>query len=292
MTAFPHPPRTMLSLARGLAVASVLALAAATGASAQTPATDKVVAKVDGMPITEKDLEIALEDVGQSLPPQVTDQQKRDYLVSYVADLKLMAKMAREAKLDANPDVERKVAFFRDKLLLDDYLAQESKKAVTPEAMRKLYDDSVKSITPEQEVHARHILVPTEDEAKKAQARVKGGEDFAKVAAELSKDPGSGKEGGDLGWFTKDRMVPEFADAAFKMKPGEISDPVKSQFGWHVIKVEEARTKPVPSFDDVKEQVSQYLTRKAQNDIITAVRAKGKIERLDTEAPAGEAKKP
>ncbi len=97
-------------------------------------------------------------------------------------------------------------------------------------------------------------------------ARLKAGEDFAKVAAEMSKDPGSGKEGGDLGWFTKDRMVPEFAEAAFKLKPGEVSDPVKSQFGWHVIKLEDLRAKPLPSFDDVKDQIAQYLTRKAQTD--------------------------
>ena len=103
-------------------------------------------------------------------------------------------------------------------------------------------------------MHARHILLESEDEAKKAQARVKGGEDFAKVAKELSKDPGS-SEGGDLGFFTKDRMVKEFADAAFAMKPGDISVPVKSQFGWHVIRLEERRTKPIPSFDQVKPQI-------------------------------------
>ena len=104
-------------------------------------------------------------------------------------------------------------------------------------------------------MHARHILVENEDDAKKAYDRVKGGEDFAKVAKELSKDPGS-SDGGDLGWFTKDRMVKEFADAAFAMKPGDISQPVKSQFGWHVIKVEERRTKPVPTFDQVKPQIA------------------------------------
>ena len=113
---------------------------------------------------------------------------------------------------------------------------------MTPEATRKLYDETVKGITPESEVRARHILVENEDEAKKAYARVKGGEDFAKVAGELSKDPGSKADGGDLGFFTKDRMVEPFAETAFKLEPGQISEPVKSQFGWHVIKVEEKRT--------------------------------------------------
>ena len=98
-----------------------------------------------------------------------------------------------------------------------------------------------------EEIHARHILLPTEEEAKAALARVKAGEDFAKVATELSKDPAG--DGGDLGWFTKDRMVPEFADAAFKLQPGQISDPVKSQFGWHIIKVEERRMRTFPPFE-------------------------------------------
>jgi peptidyl-prolyl cis-trans isomerase C len=245
---------------------------------------------VDDIVITETDLLIASEDLASSMPQGSTDAQKRDYLVGYLVDLKLGARAAAKAKIGDNPTFEKRVAYFREKLLLDDYLSAESKKSVTPEAMRKLYDESVKSLPPEEEVHARHILVPTEEEAKKAEARVKGGEDFAKVAAELSKDPGSGKEGGDLGWFTKDRMVPEFADAAFKMQPGQVSDPVKSQFGWHVIKVEEKRAKPAPSFDDVKDQVAQYLTRKTQSDIILALRAQGKVERLD--APPADAAKP
>ena len=129
--------------------------------------------------------------------------------------------------------------------------------------------------------------------------RLKKGEDFAKVAADVSKDPGSGKEGGDLGWFTKDRMVPEFAEAAFKLKKGEVSAPVKSQFGWHVIKLEDKRTKPLPDYAAVKPQIEQYLERKAQQDAVLALREKAKVERLDKPAapaapatPAPDAAKP
>ena len=111
---------------------------------------------------------------------------------------------------------------------------------------------------------------------------MRGGEDFAKVADDVSKDPGS--KGGDLGWFTKDRMVPEFGDAAFKLKKGEISDPVKSQFGWHVIKLENRRQKSFPSFEEVKSQVAQYVAQKSQSDLIMQLREGAKIER--TEAPA------
>lgn len=154
----------------------------------------------------------------------------------------------------------------------------------------------MKNLKPEDEVRARHILVEGEDEAKAAAERVRKGEDFAKIAGEVSKDPGSKTDGGDLGFFAKERMVPAFAEAAFKLQPGQVSEPVKSQFGWHVIKLEEKRTKPVPAFDEMKEQVETYLARKAQQDIILSLREKAKIERLDQPAagaaPAGEPKKP
>ena len=268
-----------------LLAATAVALLAGTPAAVRA-APETVVAKVDGMPITEADLALAAEELAGQLPPQATDAQKRDFLVSFVADMKLLSRAAKDAGVDKAPSFEKKLAYMREKVLLDEYIAVETKKLVTLDAMKKLYEESIKSVTPEEEARARHILVETEDEAKAIGKRVKGGEDFAKVAGEVSKDPGSGKEGGDLGWFTKDRMVPEFSEAAFKMKPGEVSEPVKSQFGWHVIKLEETRTKPLPSFDEVKDQVEQYLTRKVQNDIVVALRAKGKVERRDAPAPA------
>jgi peptidyl-prolyl cis-trans isomerase C len=245
----------------------------------------KVVARVEGSPITESDLAIAADDPALSLPG-MTDQQKRDLLIGYMIDLKLGAKAAEAAKIGDTPDFARRLAYLRDKVLMDEYLDREVKKAVTPEAARKLYDETVKTMKPEDEVRARHILVESEDEAKKVEARLKAGEDFAKIAAEVSKDPGSKAEGGELGFFTKDRMVAPFAEAAFKMQKGQISDPVKSQFGWHVIQVEEKRQKPVPSYDEMKEQVEAYLTRKTQQDIVLVLREKGKVERLEAPAPA------
>ncbi len=265
---------------------------------AAVPAIDpaKVIARVNGMDITEGDLAVAAEDPALQMP-NVPEAQKRDLLTGYLIDLKLGAKAAEAAKVGEGSDFARKLAYNRDKALLDAYLDQQAKKAATPEAARKLYEETSKEIKPEQEVRARHILVETEEEAKKAAARVKGGEDFAKVAGELSKDPGSKTDGGDLGFFTKDRMVEPFAEAAFKLEPGQISDPVKSQFGWHVIKVEEKRTKPVPSFEEMKDQVDAYLERKAQQDLILGLRKTAKVERLDdkgnlVEQKPAEQKKP
>jgi peptidyl-prolyl cis-trans isomerase C len=175
---------------------------------------------------------------------------------------------------------------------MDNLLSVEGKAATSDEARKKVYEEASKQITGEQEVRARHILVEKEEDAKKAEARIKGGEDFAKVAAELSTDPGSKTDGGDLGFFTKDRMVEPFAEAAFKMEPGQISDPVKSQFGWHVIKVEEKRTKPVPSLVEMQDQVNTYLERRAQQDLIVGLRSSAKIEKLDDKGNLVEQKKP
>jgi peptidyl-prolyl cis-trans isomerase C len=273
-----------ISLVRPALLTACLAAALGlTPSLAQQPAPDKVVATVDGLNITERDLELAAADLAGSLP-QLPDAQKRDYLVGYMADLKLGARAAQQSKVAETTDFQKRLDYQRDKLLLDEYLGIEAKKAVTEEKMKALYADTVKDLKPEAEVRARHILVEKEEDAKAVADRVKKGEDFAKIAGEVSKDPGSGKEGGDLGWFTKDRMVPEFAEAAFKMEKGQVSDPVKSQFGWHVIKLEDKRNKPVPTFDEVKDQISQYLVRKTQTDMIMALRAKGKVERLDQPA--------
>ena len=282
---------------------SALALLLATplAARAQQPAVpapaapvvapETVVATVNGAPITQGDLAIASDDPALSLPG-VDDAQKKTLLVDYMIDLKVGAQAADAAKVAEAPDFQRKLAYFRDKLLLDEYLEREARKAVTPEAAKALYEQTVKAMKPDEEVHARHILVDNEDDAKKIAARIKGGEDFARVAGEASKDPGSKAEGGDLGWFTKERMVAPFAEAAFKLNAGQVSDPIKTQFGWHVIKVEEKRVKPVPTFAEMKEQVDQYLTRKSQQDLILKLRESAKIERTDAGTPAAAPKAP
>jgi len=282
-----------LPLMAGAALAQTPPASSPATSPATVPAVDpsKVVARVNGIEITEGDLSIAAEDPALQMP-NVPDEQKRELLTGYLIDLKLGAKAAEAAKVGSSAEFARKLAYNRDKTLLDEYLDQTAKKSVTPEAARKLYDETVKSLPAEQEVRARHILVDSEDEAKKAFERVKGGEDFAKVAGELSKDPGSKTDGGDLGFFTKDRMVEPFAEAAFKLEPGQISEPVKSQFGWHVIKVEEKRTKPAPSFEETKSQVEAYLGRKAQQDLITSLRKDAKIERLDDKGNLVEQKQP
>lgn len=256
--------------------ASALALAQTPPA----PAPDKVVATVNGAPIKESDLVIAEQDIGGQLQ-SVPEASRRDYLIRFMADLKLGAQAAEQAKLQDAPDFSQRVEYFRDKILLDDLMLKEGAKADTPEARKKLYDDTVSKLPPETELHARHILVADEATAKQVAERAKKGEDFLALSKEFSKDPGSAADGGDLGWFTKDKMVKEFSDAAFKLDPGQISDPVKSQFGWHIIKVEEKRTKPVPQFTEVQDQIGNYLTQRAQQTLLLSLREKAKIVQVE-----------
>jgi peptidyl-prolyl cis-trans isomerase C len=259
-------------------IALIAALAAPAALRAQD--SDAVIARVNGVDIRQSDLAFAQEEVGSSMPAQIPPDQKREYLITYLTDVVVLAQAAEQQKLDDKPDVKRQMAFERNKVLMEALLHNAGQAAQTDDAMHKVYDEAVKQTANEEEVRARHILVPTEDEAKAIEAQLKAGADFATLAKEKSKDPGAAN-GGDLGYFTKDQMVPEFADAAFKLDKGQISDPVHTQFGWHIIKVEDKRIKPTPTFDDVKGQIENYVAHRAQAQLVDNLRKTAKIERLD-----------
>jgi peptidyl-prolyl cis-trans isomerase C len=277
---------------RPIAFATIAALLfvlpAASGCSknssseAPASASDPVIARVNGVDIKQSDLALAEEDVGADMQA-ASPEAKREHLISYLADIIMVTQAADKKNLADNPDFKRRLAFLRSKLLMGYELQEEAKTALTDEALKQTYDEAVKSMSGQEEVRARHILVEGEDEAKAIIDQLKGGADFAKLAKEKSKDPGAA-EGGDLGYFTKDQMVPEFADVAFKMYPGQLSNPVKTQFGWHVIKVEDKRTKQPPEFEKVKDQIEAYLARKAQSDFIAKLRQSAKVERFDNAA--------
>ena len=277
---------------RPIAFATIAALLfvlpAASGCSknssseAPASASDPVIARVNGVDIKQSDLALAEEDVGADMQA-ASPEAKREHLISYLADIIMVTQAADKKNLADNPDFKRRLAFLRSKLLMGYELQQEAKTALTDEALKQTYDEAVKSMSGQEEVRARHILVEGEDEAKAIIEQLKGGADFAKLAKEKSKDPGAA-EGGDLGYFTKDQMVPEFADVAFKMYPGQLSNPVKTQFGWHVIKVEDKRMKQPPEFEKVKDQIEAYLARKAQSDFIAKLRQSAKVERFDNAA--------
>src|SRR5258707_8630182 len=284
-------PETKPGLRLGLASAAVtgcLAIILLAGHPLRADDANPVLAKVNGAEIRQSDLALAEEELGPSLA-QMDPSTKKENVLAFLIDMKIVATAAEAKKFEDGEDFKARLAFTRNRLLMDNLLAVEGKAATTDEAMKKVYEDASKQITGEQEVHARHILVETEDEAKAIEDELKKGADFAELAKKKSKDPGA-SDGGDLGFFTKDQMVPEFSAVAFALEPGKISDPVKSQFGWHIIKVEEKRTRQAPAFDQVKGQIETYVTRKAQADYVAKLREAAKVERMDK--PAEPAAKP
>ncbi len=264
------------------ALAGCLAMVLFTGLPVCAQDANPVLAKVNGSEIRQSDLTLAEEELGPSLE-KMDPASKKENVLAFLIDMKIVSKAAEDKKVDNSDEFKKRLAFARTRLLMDQLLANEGKAATTDEAMKKVYDDAAKQIAGEQEVHARHILVETEDEAKAVKAELDKGADFAELAKKKSKDPGA-SDGGDLGFFTKDQMVPEFSTAAFALEPGKISDPVKSQFGWHIIKVEEKRNRKPPEFDQVKSQIEAYVTRKAQADYVAKLREGAKIERMDQAA--------
>ena len=254
-----------------------------------TPAADKplppdtLLATINGEKITQLDVNLAAEDLGQNLPQQLSGKARDAYLLDYLIDGTLVAQKAKADKLDETPDFGRKLVYANDKLLMESMLTIVAKGATSDATLHKIYDEAAAQQKPEDEIHARHVLVATEADAQAVLKRLRAGEDFAKVAKDVSKDPGS--EGGDLGWFTRERMVPAFADAAFSLQQGQFSEPVKTQFGWHIIQVEGKRQKTFPPFDQVKDQILRYAVQKAQSDLIVDLRKNAKIERTAA-APA------
>jgi peptidyl-prolyl cis-trans isomerase C len=285
------PRRLPIVLAAGFAAF----MATTAVAPAQAPASDPVIAKVNGVEIRQSDLNIAEEDIGRDMPAN-DEEGKRDYLVNYLTDLLLIAKAAEAKKIPDTAEFKRRLAFVRNKALMETVLGEESKAAVTEPALRKIYEDATKTMSGQQEVRARHILFrvndpndktaskAAEDKVKNTIERIKKGEDFGTLAAALTEDPSGKQDGGDLGYFTRDQMVPEFSEVAFTLEKGQVSGPVKTQFGWHVLKVEDKRMREPPPFDQVRGEIEQFASRKAQVDLVAKLRADAKIERLDKTA--------
>jgi peptidyl-prolyl cis-trans isomerase C len=278
-----------MSVARAVGALAIAVILVAPTSAPHAQDANPVVARVNGVDIRQSDLTLAEDEVGANMP-QMGPDQKRDYLITYLADVVILAQAAEQQKLADRDDVKHRIDFERNKVLMEALLQQAGTAAVTDDAMHKVYDEAVKQMPAEQEVHARHILVPTEDEAKAIEDQLKKGADFAQLAKDKSKDPGA-SNGGDLGYFTKDQMVPEFAEAAFKLDKGQISDPVHTQFGWHIIKVEDKRIKPTPTFDEVKGQLENYVAHRAQAELVSNLRSAAKIERLDQPPAAADPSK-
>jgi len=281
LTALRGPALAVLGLMAlaAPAVAQDAAPAVAPAAAPVDPAT--VLATVNGQPITEADLTLAGDDFAEELA-KVAPDQRRKAILDVLIDLRLMAGAAEKDGLDKSEEFQRRLALLRARALRNEFFRAKVDHAVTDEAVKKRYEAEVAKIVPEEEVHAQHILVETEDEAKAIIKELDKGGDFAKLAAEKSKDPGSAKMGGDLGFFTKGKMIKEFEEAAFALEPGKYTEkPVKTQYGFHVIKSVEKRKQPLPTFDQVKDQVRQLVLRDTFVETVSNLRKDSKVEIVD-----------
>ena len=253
---------------------------------------DPVVAIVNG----QKVLRSEVEGLMGSLPAQYRQlpiQMIFPALLEQMIDGKLLASEGRKAGMQNDAEVKKRLAFIEDRLVQEVYLTKEIDKRVTDEMLKTRYDKFIKERKPEDEVKARHILVKEEAEAKAIIEELKKGGDFDKIAKDKSTDKGSGAQGGDLGYFKKDDMVPEFAEAAFKLKKGEVTDaPIKTQFGWHVIRVDDRRLAEPPKFEEMKDELKGEVVREVVAKIVEDVRAKAKIERFNMDGSKIEEKKP
>jgi peptidyl-prolyl cis-trans isomerase C len=266
---------TLIALGAGL-------LALCLPADAQQPAPpDPVVAVVDGTEVHRSDVEA----VARALPEQLRQvplQQMYGMLLERAIDFRLLANAAEGEDLEREPDIQAALAKARTDVLRDAFIRGRIAEGTTEQRLRERYDDlKDEEGFAQEEVHARHILVGSEDEARKVITELEGGADFAALAGEHSVDPSARTNGGDLGFFRRGQMVPEFAEAAFALEPGKrTAEPVQTQFGWHVIEVIDRRT-AAPSFEETEPRLRQEMAREIVTALVADLRDGAAIERFD-----------
>ena len=283
MSARPERAARAILLLGALAfVAPVSSLRAQTALAPAAAAADPVVATVNGSAIHRSDIEAARQDLPQqyqSYPFEIVFPALLERLI----DGRLLTAAGRAQGLAGDPEVKARLVRLEDQVIQSVYLGRAVKAKLTDAVLKERYAEYLKSTPPEPEVHARHILTKSEDEAKEVIKQLKGGADFAELAKKLSSGP-SAAQGGDLGFIKRGDVVAEFAEAAFALKPGQITEtPVKTQFGWHVIKVEEARQSTPPTFEEAKEELEHEASRDVIQAVVADLRQKAKIEEFNAD---------
>ncbi|GLS30638.1 peptidyl-prolyl cis-trans isomerase C [Mesorhizobium albiziae] len=286
---FRSAPLARFGLAAGLVALSSLPLVAQEAAPApktETPAAapvdpNAVLATVNGHNITEADLALAESDLDPQFS-RLPQEQRRAAALSAVIEIRLLSDKAVADGLDKQPDFQRRMEFLKQRALHSALVESEVAAKVTDEEIRARYDKEIAARPPVNEVHARHILVKTKEEADAIIKQLDGGADFQKLANENTTDPSGKTSGGDLGYFAAGQMVPEFEKAAFALEVGAYTkEPVQSQFGWHVIKVEDKRAQQPPAFDQVKEQFRSLVLRDKYFALAKSLRDAAKVEIAD-----------
>jgi peptidyl-prolyl cis-trans isomerase C len=255
---------------------AVLLLPGAASAQSESESKSKVVATVNGYDITASEIQLAADDILPQLG-EVPANLRFPFVVEYLIERHLLAQAAVKEGIVETEEYKRRLAFYQAKALRDAYFTSKLKPAVTDEAVRKSYDEQAAKVEAEERARARHILLASEQEAKDIAARLAKGEDFEALAKEYSQD-GSKEHGGDLGYFTAEEMVPAFSQAAFSLEVGEVSEPVQTEFGWHVIKLEDRRIGGAQPFEDVEDAIRMVLLRKSVQDRLVELRQTAEIE--------------
>jgi peptidyl-prolyl cis-trans isomerase C len=241
-----------------LAVTAWLALPGAPALAQDDPAAT-VFATVNGSDITGRDLALAIDVLGAEIE-RIPEQMRLTVLVDVIINQRLFAEVARSAGVESDENYKRRLQFFDGKALRDTYIESVLADEITEEQISARYDEEIGKLEPQEEMRARHVLVETRAEASVIASLARGGADFGELAVEHSTGP-SAPRGGDLDYFAADRMVPEFSEAAAALAVGEISDPVESEFGWHVIKLEDRRQRPPPALADVHDHMKALVLR-------------------------------
>ncbi|KXF79383.1 peptidylprolyl isomerase [Paramesorhizobium deserti] len=268
--------------------ATVLIATATCGAYAQDKAAEakeaadpaKVLATVNGQPITQGEVDQASNDLDPQFS-RLPDEQRRLAALAALIDIKALATEGKAEKLDQTDEFKQRMNFLSDRALHNEYFKKEIVDKITDADVRARYDKEIAATPPQNEVRARHILVKTKEEAEAIIKKLDGGAKFEDLAKESSTD-GSAANGGDLGYFGQGQMVPEFEKAAFALEPGSYTkEPVQTQFGFHVIKLEDKRTQQPPAFDQVKDQVRSIVMRERYVDLVKKLRGELKVTYAD-----------
>ena len=260
----------------------------ATSKAALTPAPvapkpENVVATVNGKPISKESVKLMIADIEQRRGPSNIPEEK---IVDALISQELLRQEAEKLNLTSDPQVaarlDNAMRVVLYQLAVENFMKNA---AVSDEDIKKEYDTRIGAMK-QTEYKARHILVDSEAAAKDTLAKLQKGAKFEDLAKKLSKDPGSKENGGDLGWFNPQQMVPPFANAVIALKNGETSTaPVQTQFGWHIIKREDSREQAPPPFDQVKDQIKSYLQNQKLQQHVADLKSSAKIERMSPPAP-------
>ena len=273
-----HAPRRSLNPSLNHSFNNIAASIAVAAAIILVPAAQAQVAKVNGVAIPQTRMDVVLKMLAANKQPDTPENRTR--IREQLINQEIVSQEAVKKGLDKNPEIAAQLDLQRQETLANAFVQDYIKaNPVTDEAMRKEFDLKIKPTIPAKEYKARHILVEKEDEAKDILALLKKGGNFEKLAADKSKDPGSKARGGDLDWSAPGRYVKPFADALAKLKKGQTTDPaVQTDFGWHIIRLDDERSTKVPSFEEVKPKVQEMMQGQQIQKMLADIRAKAKVE--------------